>query len=75
MSDWRPINTAPKDRPVDLFTERRRVFPNCTWFQATEGYGYWVDPYAHVGQSGWPAGVENPTYWRLYEEPYEKPSE
>ena len=48
-AEWQPIETAPKDGPVDLWCVddegRGRRHPGCRWNFNGHGYwdGYWVD--------------------------------
>lgn len=55
MRIWRPIETAPKDRPVDLWTLINGPLVNCVWSQAEETF---------TCQDGIPVPPSRITHWR-----------
>ena len=63
LGGWEPIETANKLQTIDILTRSGSRFIDCRWFQASETYGFWINPYGHIGQSGWPAPVPDPAYW------------
>lgn len=61
---WQPIESAPRDGPVLLFTPGRRkpVF-EAWWAQDYEGGpGYWMTPIAPSGR-GYTILAHVPTHW------------
>ena len=65
MTDWRPIETAPRDgTPILIGCARTKSIRWAVWSK-----GFWRDGYAHLG--GMIAGVPNPTDWMPLPEPPE----
>ena len=58
--DWQPINTAPKDEEIDLWSEiAERRFVDCRWFR-----GKWMqDGIDDFESPGWVDIVYKATHW------------
>ena len=67
MSGWQPIETAPKDRVIDLLFNGVR-YADCEWDEVyarlPEQFSGWAHHYAEMEDSTYPlrAGFE-PTHW------------
>lgn len=63
--NWQPIETAPKDQVIDLFTS---WFPNKAGFKGLR----WADCYFHNGKWICKCGskeIKNPSHWMPLPEP------
>lgn len=61
---WQPIETAPKDRVVDLWSSRGFRYPDALW-DVCWGEKCWTNPHNHVSiEEGGPY-----THWRYPPEP------
>jgi len=56
MSTWKPISTAPKDRPIDLWSATKQRVPGCIWIEVGCMTG------AFVSTSG--RNVTDATHWK-----------
>lgn len=71
MSEWQPIETAPKDGTViDLWAVDRCA--NCFWYEQEDPedwrYSEWRQLYSEAPHSSFPLGLE-PTHWMPLPEP------
>lgn len=64
-SDWKPIDTAPKEYPIEVFGEEHghQWFGIGYWYQAIGGLQAWVAISYRTVPAG-AAGSFRPTHWR-----------
>ena len=62
MTDWQPIETAPKDGSKIILYRDSDVFALCSWGgeEISENGAFWI---WWVPEPEWIAEIKNPTHW------------